>query len=769
MIIEKIEIKSFGQITDMSLEFSDKINIIEGQNESGKSTIAAFIKYMLYGFDATETQGEISERKKRINWTSGTCEGTMTVKVGDKRYHITRSTVKVENAGRTAYKEDSAIIDLESGTPAFGKLAAGEVFFGVDRELFENTAFLGQVGDASIAEGSVKGAIENILFSGNERINTQRAANLITEKMESLLHEGNTGGAIMDLIKKQDELNEKLRSTDEDNKRILAKEAELHEIRMKKKAAEDKSSGLLELDSCYRNVKVIQSFDELHKLEEDLEKKTEILNEFLFQNTKNGFVPNTDYITDIALARRGVDDSYRRMEDAQAAYSKERGAIGITREIEGAIEQSDGFGGEDKIKEKLTGFAMGKLKCLFGGIGAALLAIAAIVTLVAAPLLIAGKVIMGILGVLAFAGAGALAYLYVKNMRGEEKLCSAFSVGNPDELREKIKVIGEARSKRDTLLNNTENARRAYDNAKSDYDGARAELARVVARWSDAGVSADSNYLNSLEARVRGFLEERARLTEEKMTVEIAVKEIRRSLSDKSEIDIRGQVSPLRRKVVSEINHEEILGSIEEAQAIIEEQERLSFNVESELAELKLRVRDPGELYSKIQALDTKINDLSTKHKAYFVALKAINSAEANLRAEISPRLSEYSSELVKLMTDRKYSDLGVDDGLSLNFTANDGTSKSVDYLSGGTRDLTYVAVRMALIDMLYTEKPPICFDETFANQDNLRAGAMMRAVNKLADEGNQSFIFTCRQREAALATELQPRSAIFKLSVTGD
>ena len=119
--------------------------------------------------------------------------------------------------------------------------------------------------------------------------------------------------------------------------------------------------------------------------------------------------------------------------------------------------------------------------------------------------------------------------------------------------------------------------------------------------------------------------------------------------------------------------------------------------------------------------------------------------------------------------TDRKYSDLGVDDGLSLNFIANDGTSKSVDYLSGGTRDLTYVAVRMALIDMLYTEKPPICFDETFANQDNLRAGAMMRAVNKLADEGNQSFIFTCRQREAALATELQPRSAIFKLSVTGD
>ena len=120
-------------------------------------------------------------------------------------------------------------------------------------------------------------------------------------------------------------------------------------------------------------------------------------------------------------------------------------------------------------------------------------------------------------------------------------------------------------------------------------------------------------------------------------------------------------------------------------------------------------------------------------------------------------------------MTDKKYKYLGVDEGLKVSFTMSDGKTKSVDYLSGGTRDLTYIALRMALIDMLYTEKPPICFDETFANQDNLRAAAMMRAIKKLSDGGHQSFVFTCRQREATIATELQPRSAIFKLSVTGD
>lgn len=767
MIIEKIEIKSFGQLTDMALEFSDKINIIEGQNEAGKSTIAAFIKYMLYGFEATEGKDEVGERKKRINWNTGVAEGSMTVNVNGKRYLINRSTVQVDSGARTTYKEDSSIIDLESGTPAFGKLPAGEVFFGVDRELFENTAFLGQVGDTSISESSVKEAIENILFSGSERINTQRAANQITEKMETILHPGNTGGAIMELIKKQDELTEKLRATDEDNKKILAKEAELHEIKMKKKEAEDRCAGLRELDNCYCNVKIIQSFDELHKYEEDLEAKTEAYNDYIFKNTVNNFVPTNDYITDIALAKRSVDDSYRHVEETQKSYDRERSAIGITKEIEGSIELSDTHGGEDKLRDAISGFSMNKLKCLAGGIGSLLVAIAAIVTILAAGSLpTVAKVFIGILATVGFGGAGVLAYFYIGAFRGLDKLCREFGTESTDDLKTKISVIASARAKRDALISSTENARLAHESAKNEHEAAKAELSRVASRWSETLVPTDAASLNALDEKVREFLHRRAALLEEKTQVEIAVKEIRRSLSDKSEIDIRGKVSPLKRKVISEIDHDAILVSIEEANAIIREQERLSFNVESELADLKLRARDPGELYSKIQALDTKIAELGAKHKAYFVALKAIESASDNLREEISPRLSEVSTKLLSVMTDKKYTSLAVGAGLDVNFTTQDGKEKSVDYLSGGTRDLTYVAVRMALIDMLYTEKPPICFDETFANQDNARANAMMRAVKQLGEEGYQSYVFTCRQREAVIASELQPRTAIFKLSV---
>ena len=148
MIIERIDIKSFGQLTDTSLDFASSVNVIEGQNEVGKSTIAAFIKYMLYGFNAEEGDSELGERAKRLNWDTGIAQGSMNVMVGDKHYLITRSTVPTTDASqRTVYKEESSIIDLETGAPAFGKLPAGEVFFGVDAELFDNTAFIGQIGD----------------------------------------------------------------------------------------------------------------------------------------------------------------------------------------------------------------------------------------------------------------------------------------------------------------------------------------------------------------------------------------------------------------------------------------------------------------------------------------------------------------------------------------------------------------------------------------------------------------------------------------------
>lgn len=767
MIIEKLVIKSFGLITDMTLEFSSGINVIEGQNEAGKSTIAAFIKYMLYGFDGVDTEDVVSERKKRINWETGRAEGSMTVKVKGKRYQISRSTTPTENMGRSSYKEEASIIDLETGAPAFGKLSAGDVFFGVDRALFENTAFIGRIGDSGIDEGSVKESIENILFSGSEKINNQRAAARISDKMHALLHEGGNGGAIVDLLAREQELNQKLTACNEDNRRILAKENELHDIKARRAAAEKRKEDYRDLDSCYSNVVLIQTFDQLHLLEEELEEKNEAYSAYLLENTRAGFVPDGQYLTDLAVARKGVNEAYHSLGDAQEAYTRQKSAVGITKEIEASIHQSDALGGEGAILNKAAALAKSGIRFASLAIFALLLAISA--GIIAAFVLTAPtwQIVVGALGAVVLLCSGLCLWRFIVSHKELTSLEKTFSTASYADLKGKIGLIAEARSKRDGILSATDAAKSSTDAARERYERAKRDLTALILKWGEEPPASELGaFLDRLEAKVKSFLDRRNELLDEKTNLEITVKEIRRNLADKSEIDVRAQVSPLKRKALTGMNHDEIVNGIEDAKAAIEEEDRLAFDVENELSLLKGRAGDPAELHAKIQAIVSRRVALQERHKAYFVALGAIKGASDNLRAEISPRLGEYATRMMEIMTDKKYTDFDVSEGLKVSFTAPNGEKKSVDFLSGGTRELAYVAVRSALIDMLYTEKPPVCFDETFAHQDNVRARSMMRAIKELSDEGVQSFIFTCRGREAVLATELLPSAGVYKLSV---
>ena len=769
MIIEKIVIKSFGAINDMTLEFSPKINVIEGQNEAGKSTIAAFIRYMLYGFDSTDG-GDCSEHQKRISWKTGRAEGMMFVKVQGKRYQITRSTTPTDNSPRPTYKEESSIVDLETGSPAFGKRSAGDVFFKVDSSLFDNTAFIGQLGDSSFSEERVTESIENIIFSGNEKINSQRAINSLSEKMEELIHKNGNGGAIYELAKRELEIEEKLEACNDDNRRILLKESELHKIRETKSSAETKLEKLRELDSCYKNVMLIQNFDELHALEEESEKKNEAYNAFIKANTKAGFVPDENYLTELAVAKKGVIESYHALGEARDTYAEQRGIVGITKEIENAICLSDENGGETNILGRAAGFfknvAVGSAFVALGGIGIIGAIILAILTRENP-----GSIVLPIaIGVVSLALVGYFGYSLFSNYKALKGIEKTFATDNYKDLKGKLDVIHEARTKRDALATSTENARISLDRTKDRYENQKAELTNLILRWGEEPPASDLNpFLDALEEKVRTYLDEKNRLFDDKVNTEIAVREMRRTLADKSEIDIRAQVSPLKRKALVGINHDGITGGISEASAVIAEQDRLAFDAENELMMLKSRAGDPGEHYSRMNSISKRREELHDRHKAYYIALRAIESANDNLRREISPRLGEYATKMMSIMTDNKYNSFTITNDLKVSFKGVDGNDKSVDFLSGGTRDLAYVATRAALIDMLYSEKPPVIFDESFAHQDNIRAKSMMKGIAGLADEGCQSFIFTCRGREGIIAKEILKDSEVFKLSVVED
>ena len=66
MIIKRVAIKNFGRIHDRTMEFAPGMNVLYGENESGKTTTHTFVKSMLYGSRGREDGPPVRMRIQSI-------------------------------------------------------------------------------------------------------------------------------------------------------------------------------------------------------------------------------------------------------------------------------------------------------------------------------------------------------------------------------------------------------------------------------------------------------------------------------------------------------------------------------------------------------------------------------------------------------------------------------------------------------------------------------------------------------------------------------
>lgn len=91
-------LKHYGKFSDMRISFHAGLNIIEGGNESGKSTILSFICAMLYGIQKTRSKN-IDEYQLRQPWDNPDYfAGVMKVHEGDSIYRIERNFLKKDES-----------------------------------------------------------------------------------------------------------------------------------------------------------------------------------------------------------------------------------------------------------------------------------------------------------------------------------------------------------------------------------------------------------------------------------------------------------------------------------------------------------------------------------------------------------------------------------------------------------------------------------------------------------------------------------------------
>ena len=133
MKIQQLHITEFASFKDRSFDLSDGMTLIEGRNESGKSTLAAFIRFMLYGLPKKNAGADAATiRKKALSWEGGVAEGSMVIETRDGRFRIERKGTLRTSGTRESYSESVAVFDMATGENITADPTPGEYFLGVN-------------------------------------------------------------------------------------------------------------------------------------------------------------------------------------------------------------------------------------------------------------------------------------------------------------------------------------------------------------------------------------------------------------------------------------------------------------------------------------------------------------------------------------------------------------------------------------------------------------------------------------------------------------
>ena len=133
-------INNFGKLSDLNINFNDGVNVINQPNGWGKSTLAAFLKAMLYGFDTKKEPGAFErERKLYKPWQGGTYGGELDFEADGVEYRLVRTFGLTEKQDDFHLYRLATMIECDD----FSTLL-GEELFDLDRSSFKRTIYIAQ-------------------------------------------------------------------------------------------------------------------------------------------------------------------------------------------------------------------------------------------------------------------------------------------------------------------------------------------------------------------------------------------------------------------------------------------------------------------------------------------------------------------------------------------------------------------------------------------------------------------------------------------------
>ncbi len=174
----------------------------------------------------------------------------------------------------------------------------------------------------------------------------------------------------------------------------------------------------------------------------------------------------------------------------------------------------------------------------------------------------------------------------------------------------------------------------------------------------------------------------------------------------------------------------QIEDSLELRENVIEEKsDTVSFTKEysNKLASLRTEENKILEERARIEDNTKLYNEVFARREKYLIEIKAIEDAmttiknlSENIYDDFGRELNNNISIIVDYMTDGKYTEVKLDENMHITVRKQD-ILIGIEYLSKGTIEQIYLAVRLAAAKLLGTEYMPVIIDDIFGAYDEIR------------------------------------------------
>lgn len=694
---------TFGRLENETLDLGPGLTIIEAPNEGGKSTWTAFLRVMLYGLN-TRDRSPQADKRKYLPWSGSAMEGSMEVISGGEALTILRRTARA-NSPMGAF---SALYTGSSEpVPWLTAANCGEELLGVPQEVYERSAFIRQSGMVLDHSDALEQRISSLITTGEEDTSYTAAADCLRRQLNRRRH-NKTGllpqlerdcGELRGLLEQIARLEEDVHACREQQARLEARDTELrHQLSLHDAA--DRAHEVKEA------LAARTAWQQTRQKAEQLEKQVQSLPSRSDLEALRGALRNLSVEEDAAAdARREADQAKTALNEAESRLS----GVPVP-----AQDSGDNLPPRSGLLLPLLGLAAGVL--------------AAVV------LSLSGTWPVG-------AAAGCLIFVLA--------LAANLLLTRSRRVRWDAEQAAARRQ--------WEQEAAVYTSLKEEVDAARTAWQRAAA-MGDAAETRWQQGLARAMAQVQAFRPEASDLEDALNAVEGALACRQAAEDARREADAAALRWELRRGVAEGaapeagerpvLSRSQLQAELASNGTRLEELRRRLHTAQGQMQALGDRVQLEAELSDKEEQRST----LQAEYDAITLASQALEGANLSLQKRFSPALGEKSAEIFTKLTRGKYNRVLLNKELAPSAQESGSLlPRETFQLSQGTADQLYLAVRLAICDMVLPQEKaaPLVLDDALVTFDDQRMAAALDLLLQLA-RTRQILLFTCQNREAA-------------------